>query len=50
MSYQFAEELVGRTIVITGAGRSIGREMANAAAAAKMKVAILEVNKAKLLN
>ena len=48
MSYQFAEELVGRTIVITGAGRSIGREMANAAAAAKMKVAILEVNKANL--
>ena len=48
MTYQFAQELAGRTIVITGGGRSIGREMATAAAAAKMKVAILEVNKANL--
>ena len=48
MTYQFAAELAGRTIVITGGGRSIGREMATAAAAAKMKVAILEVNKETL--
>ena len=48
MTYQFAAELAGRTIVITGGGRSIGREMATAAAAAKMKVAILEVNKVNL--
>ncbi|TSA19766.1 MAG: SDR family oxidoreductase, partial [Actinomycetales bacterium] len=48
MSYQFASELAGRTIVITGGGRSIGREMVAAAAAAKMKVAILEVNKVNL--
>ena len=48
MTYQYAQELAGRTIVITGGGRSIGREMATAAAAAKMKVAILEVNKATL--
>jgi len=50
MSYQFASELAGRTIVITGGGRSIGREMVAAAAAAKMKVAILEVNKVNLDN
>ena len=48
MTYQFAAELAGRTIVITGGGRSIGREMATAAAAAKMKIAILEINKANL--
>ncbi|MGI9131487.1 MAG: SDR family NAD(P)-dependent oxidoreductase [Candidatus Nanopelagicaceae bacterium] len=48
MTYQFAAELAGRTIVITGGGRSIGREMATAATAAKMKVAILEVNKENL--
>ncbi len=48
MTYQFAAELAGRTIVITGGGRSIGREMATAAAAAKMKVAILEVNQETL--
>ena len=48
MIYQFAPELAGRTIVITGGGRSIGREMVAAAAAAKMKVAILEVNKVNL--
>ena len=48
MSYQFAEELVGRTIVITGGGRSIGREMVTAAAAAKMKVAVMEVNQENL--
>jgi len=48
MTYQFAAELAGRSIVITGGGRSIGREMATAAAAAKMKVAILEVNKSTL--
>ena len=48
MTYQFAAELAGRTIVITGGGRSIGREMASAAAAAKMKVAIIEVNKESL--
>ena len=40
MTYQFAAELAGRTIVITGGGRSIGREMVTAAAAAKMKVAV----------
>ena len=48
MNYQFAAELAGRTIVITGGGRSIGREMANAAVAAKMKVAIMEVNQVNL--
>ena len=48
MTYKFAAELAGRTIVITGGGRSIGREMATAAAAAKMKIAILEINKANL--
>ena len=48
MTYQFAAELAGRTIVITGGGRSIGREMANAAVAAKMKVAIMEVNQVNL--
>ena len=48
MTYQCASELAGRTIVITGGGRSIGREMVAAAAAAKMKVAILEVNKVNL--
>ena len=48
MTYQFAAELAGRTIVITGGGRSIGREMATAAVAAKMKVAILEVNQETL--
>jgi len=31
MTYQFAAELAGRTIVITGGGRSIGREMVTAA-------------------
>jgi len=48
MSYQFAAELAGRTIVITGGGRSIGREMVTAAAAAKMKVAVMEVNQENL--
>ncbi len=45
MEYHFAKELEGRSIVITGAGRGIGHEMATAAAAAKMKVAILEINR-----
>ena len=48
MIYQFAAELAGRTIVITGGGRSIGREMVTAAAAAKMKVAVMEVNQENL--
>jgi len=48
MTYQFAAELAGRTIVITGGGRSIGREMVTAAAAAKMKVAVMEVNQENL--
>ncbi len=48
MTYQFAAELAGRTIVITGGGRGIGREMATAAAAAKMKVAILELDQKNL--
>ena len=48
MAYQFAAELAGRTIVITGGGRSIGREMASAAAAAKMKLAVVDINKANL--
>ncbi len=48
MTYQFAAELAGRTIVITGGGRSIGRELATAASAAKMKVAILEIDKKNL--
>jgi meso-butanediol dehydrogenase/(S,S)-butanediol dehydrogenase/diacetyl reductase len=45
MSYYATPELVDRTIVITGAGRGIGKELAIAAAAAQMKVAILEVLK-----
>jgi NAD(P)-dependent dehydrogenase (short-subunit alcohol dehydrogenase family) len=37
------EELVGRRIIITGGGRGIGKELAVQAAAAKMRVAIVEV-------
>ena len=43
MKYAPAPELKGRTIVITGAARGIGAEMAAAATGAGMKVAILDI-------
>ena len=43
MKYAPAPELKGRTIVITGAARGIGAEMAVATAGAGMKVAILDI-------
>ena len=43
MKYVPAPELKGRTIVITGAARGIGAEMARAAGSVGMKVAIIDV-------
>ena len=43
MAYFSAPELVGRTILITGGARGIGREMARAAIGAKMRVAVVDI-------
>jgi len=40
-----APDLAGRSIVITGGGRGIGKEIAASACEAKMKVAILDLDK-----
>ena len=43
-----SQSLKGKTVVITGSGRSIGREMAIRIAAEGASVALLEINKANL--
>ena len=43
-----SNSLKGKTIVITGSGRSIGREMAIRVAAAGASVALLEINRENL--
>lgn len=48
MSDNFREELRGLTMVITGAGRGIGKELAQIAALAGMRVALLEIDRASL--
>ena len=40
-----SQSLKGKTVVITGSGRSIGREMAIRIAAEGASVALLEINK-----
>ena len=50
MKYVPAPELKGRTIVITGAARGIGAEMARAAASVGMKVAIFDILDKELNN
>lgn len=48
MSDSFREDLRGLTMVVTGAGRGIGKELAQSAALAGMRVALLEIDQANL--
>lgn len=48
MSDGFREELRGINMVVTGAGRGIGREISQSAALAGVRVALLEIDQANL--
>lgn len=48
MSESLREELRGLTMVVTGAGRGIGREISQSAALAGVRVALLEIDQANL--
>ncbi|MEK6647806.1 MAG: SDR family oxidoreductase [Actinomycetota bacterium] len=48
MSENLREELRGLTMVVTGAGRGIGREIAQSAALAGVRIALLEIDQGNL--